>query len=472
VTRPLMTARFPVVRPGPFLVLGLAGCLGLLAGVNPTLALVGACAIAFIAVLLASFPVATGIFIVVTFIDLPDNAAKGIGVLLAIGLLARIAAGRERGASLASAHPVVTAGLVMFLGWTMLGLLWAESGSAIATAVFRYALNFVLLFVIYSAVRTRRDFLLLAALFVLGSAIAAAYGLIYPPSPGLYDALSRSGGTLGDPNELAAVLVVGLLLSAALAAVRSVPGPIRVGAIVSGVLCMAGIALSLSRGGLLALGVALVLGVFVAGRWRVHMAALAVIVAIGTVGYFASYASPQALQHITTNNGGSGRSDIWTVAWRVFEANPVRGVGAGNFPVVSVHYLLSPGVITASRYIVDQPLVTHNTYLSLLAEQGVVGAALFIGILGFALRCYQLAWRASRQSEDRDLEILAYALFIGLVGFLAACFFISDEYSKQLWILLALAPALRRLAVGARRDEDGVLTPAPLTLKHSPVAHA
>ncbi len=236
-----MTARFPVVRSGPFLVLGLAVCLGLVAGVNPTLALVSACAIAFMAALLASFPLATGLFIVVTFVNLPDSATKAIGVLLVIALLAKIASGREPDVSFSSAHPVAAAGLVLLLAWSLLGLVWAENASAVTSALLRYVLNFAVLFVIYAAVPNRRDFLLLVVMFLLGCAIAAAYGLISPPAAAMSGDLSRTGGTLGDPNELAAVLVVGLLVSAALTVVRSVPGPVRVGAIVCGVLCLGGL---------------------------------------------------------------------------------------------------------------------------------------------------------------------------------------------------------------------------------------
>ncbi len=447
-------ARSPALTSGPFFVLGLAACVGVVAGASPTLALAAACGAAFVAVLLASFPVATGIFIVLTFINLPDSAAKAVGVLLAVALLARIAAGRERDLSFSSAHPAATAALVAFLAWSLLGLLWAESRSALTSALLRYVLNFALLFIVYAAVRTRRDLLLLAVTFVLGCAIAAAYGIVHPPAA-VSDTVSRTGGTLGDPNELAAVLVVGLLAGAAMTVVRSVPSPVRVGALASCMICVAGIALSVSRGGLLALGAALIIGVFVAGRWRVHMAVLTVVVALATVGYFTAYAPSQVLQRLTTANGGSGRSDIWRVGLRMFEAHPVAGVGTGNFPVVSVHYLLKPGTITASRFIVDDPQVAHNTYLNILAENGVVGAALFIGILGFALRCYQLAWRGFRRSGDRDLEIVAYAVFTGFVGFLAASFFLSEEFSKQLWILVALGPALLRLAVATPRGETG-----------------
>lgn len=447
-----MTVQYRDSWSAPFVVLGLAACLGLLAGVNPTLALAGAAAIAFIAVLITSFSVATGIFIVVTFINLPDSAAKGIGVLLVLALLARIAGSRDRDASFGSAHPGAVTLLVLLLGWSLLGLVWAASSSALISAVFRYALNFTLLFVIYAATRTKRDFLLLIGMFVLGCAIAAAYAVVHPSPAGAGDDLTRTGGTLGDPNELAAVLVVGLLASAALSVVRSVSGLVRIGAIFSGVLCLAGIALSVSRGGFLALGVALLVGVFIAGRWRTHMALLTLAVVVGTVAYFTAYAPPQALQRITHANGGSGRESIWTVGWRMVQAHPVRGVGAGNFPIVSVHYLFAPGTLTESRFIVDQPQVTHNMYLNVLAEEGIVGLALFAAILLFSLRCFTIAWRRFRQSGDRDLEILSYALFTGLVGFLAASFFLSEEFSKQLWILLAFGPALLKLTDAPRRD--------------------
>jgi hypothetical protein len=42
--------------------------------------------------------------------------------------------------------------------------------------------------------------------------------------------------------------------------------------------------------------------------------------------------------------------------------------------------------------------------------------------------------------------VLGRALVIALVGMLAADFFASEQYSKQLWLLLALGPALLALA--------------------------
>ena len=58
------------------------------------------------------------------------------------------------------------------------------------------------------------------------------------------------------------------------------------------------------------------------------------------VVYFAAVARVDQRDRVTTVNGGSGRSDIWKVGWRMVEDKPVIGVGSGNFNVSSIHYLL------------------------------------------------------------------------------------------------------------------------------------
>jgi hypothetical protein len=89
-----------------------------------------------------------------------------------------------------------------------------------------------------------------------------------------------------------------------------------------------------------------------------------------------------------------------------------------------------------------------------LAELGVVGLALFASILVFSLVCVWKAARAARLCADREVEILSRAMAVALVGLLAAYFFVSSEYSKQLWLLLALCPAalaISRAELAARR---------------------
>ena len=135
------------------------------------------------------------------------------------------------------------------------------------------------------------------------------------------------------------------------------------------------------------------------------------------------------------------------------QAHPVRGVGVGNFKSASIHYLLRPGALQRDEFIVDTPKVAHNTYLQVLAEEGVLGEVLFLSIIGFSLLSMLRAARIYERLGDSSMELLSRALLVALAGVLAADFFISDQFSKQLWLLLALGPALLAIAhsAGLRR---------------------
>ena len=166
-------------------------------------------------------------------------------------------------------------------------------------------------------------------------------------------------------------------------------------------------------------------------------------------------ASPEARERVTEAHGGTGRQDIWAVGWRMVEDQPVRGIGAGNFPVASIHYLLAPGVVRRDEFIVDEPKVAHNIYLQILAELGVVGLALFLAIVVFSLTCAARAARAFKSQAEARMELLSRAVLVALIAALAADFFISDQFSKQLWLLLALGPSLLSIA-RRQREQQGL----------------
>jgi putative inorganic carbon (hco3(-)) transporter len=170
------------------------------------------------------------------------------------------------------------------------------------------------------------------------------------------------------------------------------------------------------------------------------------VVALGAIVYFSAFASPQAREHVTSVGGGAGRADLWTIAWRMTEDKPGTGVGAGNFQRVSPQYLLEPGSITRDDFVLDEPKQTHNIYLQVLAELGVPGLLLFGSLIGFSLYCAAGAARSFRALGDSRLETLSWAFLLAAVGVLAADFFQSEQFSKQLWLLLALGPALLALA--------------------------
>jgi O-antigen ligase len=205
-----------------------------------------------------------------------------------------------------------------------------------------------------------------------------------------------------------------------------------------------------SRGGLIALGATLIAAVALTQRRRFAMIVIALTLALIAIGYVTTAAPERTRERILNPGSGSGRVDIWTVGGRMVSANPISGVGAGNFEVASIHYLLEPGSLPDDEFIVDTPQVAHNTYLEVVAELGFPGAILFLSLIVFGLGCLLSALSRFRALEERRLQALTTAIAISLVGLLVADVFLSDAYSRTLWLLVGLGPAL--LAIAKRME--------------------
>lgn len=442
----------------------LASGLGVLAGVDARLALGLAAGMAFVVMVLSDVTLGLCLFIGLEFL-LPDSGggalsiAKVAGALLALSWLGVMA--MRRGAaerSLISAHASFVLLLTFFVGWAFLSALWATAPEVALSSGLRYAQNGVFFLIVYTAVRTPRQAMWVVGAFVLSAGLSAVAGVVVPVEAGAasggVDTEGRLGGTYGEPNEFATYLVVGLVLALASAAVWRDSAGLRLAAFGIAALCAVVSFLTISRAALVAMAVALAAGILVGGRWRAKAALVALVVVALTATYFAAFASPEALERVTTTES-SGRTDLWRVAWRMVEANPVQGVGAGNFRESSIDYLLQPGVIRRDEYIVDQPNLVHNIYLGALAELGVIGFLMFGAILVFSLVCALRAVRAFSSAGDVRMEMLARGLLVAIAAILAADFFASEPFSKQLWLLLALSPALLSIArAGGSRTES------------------
>jgi O-antigen ligase len=467
-----MNARARELELFPATVLAIAALLGVIAALQPLLAVAAAAGLVFAYVVFNDLAAGFAILALLSFLDtLPSSASlspsKAAGLLIAVAWLARYSSSAKGQRDLFGEHPFLTWVLIAFFSWSALSLVWAPSTSIALESLFRYAPNILLFPIAYTAVRTRRDVLLVFGAIVLGAIIAASFGVLQPPSAELGE---RATGTVGDPNELAAFLLVGLALAAGFALGRGRSPLLRLVSTFTVALCAAAIFLSLSRGGLVALGVLMLAGTVFAGKWRGALAVMLGLVAIGGVLYFTTLAPLPARERITTANGGAGRSDIWKLGLRMVRAHPIDGVGVGNFPVVSPDYVLQPGTLERTDLVFSAaPKVTHNTYLEVLSETGFPGFLLFVGAI---LSCLACALKAAREWGSRgqaDMEALARGLFLGLVGMLTADFFISEMYSKLLWVTLALCPALLAVARAERDEPQPATSPAQRIERRRPV---
>lgn len=429
-----------------------AGVIGLVLAQDVKYGVALLFSVCFLAVLTVDLPLAVALWTPLVFLDaVPalNLAGKAAGLVI---LVAAAPAFLQEGkaAAIFRRHRVLLISLALLLLWLALSALWASDPRAVIEDLWHWLAVSALFLVVATSITTERAARRVAGAFVIGGALAVVAGLITNNLAIASDAdTSRLAGGSGDPNILAAGLVPAIVLAAAL--VPSIRAPlIRFGFLVLAAVLVFGLVKSESRGGALAAGVAIVASFVVFRGQRMRVLAVTLLLAGVMLASFA--ASPAAWSRVSSfNNGGSGRTDIWRVAWTIFERHPISGVGLNNFQTVSKDYVRDSGPLTRVDLIADQPHVVHNTYLQLLAENGMFACVLF---LIFTLGCIGAALEAVRRFGPlrSHAERLAGAVVVGLVAMLADDFFTSGGVDRRFWILLALGLALLSSASTSTQD--------------------
>ena len=105
------------------------------------------------------------------------------------------------------------------------------------------------------------------------------------------------------------------------------------------------------------------------------------------------------------------RLDLWDHALNLFEKNPVIGIGFGGF-----EYTMPPGIPWKD---------THNYYLKVLSEQGIVG---FILLLIVLLMAFRSGWKLLKTGKDGFEKGLGFG-FMGCVLACASTNLFGDRWS-------------------------------------------
>jgi len=249
------------------LVAGLAIPIGALATVSPTMAVAAVIAVMFVATTVADLAAGLAVFTTVTFFVLiPGVGVSFVSVVKVAGAALLLSLARMKGRpSLLRDHPLFASVALALGAWAFASALWAPDVSQARAQAFTLALSLLLVFIVYAAIRKPQHARWLVRGYVAGAVLSALVGLVVaaPQETGG----TRLSGGIGDPNELALVLVPGLALS-----FFAIPG--SRGAIEHWLLvASAGVmAISLfetgSRGGLVALVVAFAAGVIFGGSRR------------------------------------------------------------------------------------------------------------------------------------------------------------------------------------------------------------
>jgi O-antigen ligase len=327
----------------------------------------------------------------------------------------------------------------VLLFWAILSVPSAlRAGDSFDLVFDNYVKTLLMSLVVAGSVRGVRDVERLALAYLAGAVIYAAVVI------SRFDLGDGGNWRLGhlyyyDANDFATFVVTAIPLGVYFlhTATRTTT---RVWAATGLVVLSLGFVWSGSRGGFIALAavVAFIVARYSAIplRWRLSATAIVAVVVLAT----ASDHYWQQMETITSQDdynhtSETGRIQIWGRGIGYMMANPLLGVGAGNFQAAEG---------TLSQYAVRQQYgvgvrwnAAHNSFVQIGAELGVPGLILFVALIASAF----LALRCIGQAEAP----ITPALTASLLGFVVGAFFLSLAYSEMLYTLIALAVGLRKV---------------------------
>jgi O-antigen ligase len=335
-------------------------------------------------------------------------------------------------ANVAWVTPLPWLGWIDWIGWAQM------------IAVFWVVLNGI-----RSSASRRALFIALAVLGAV-SVLIACYQRFVQPSwlmLGRIQAeqyLGRPSGPFGIPNSFAAFLLLLLPALGYLGFSRGVCAPVRTLARWLTLVLGFGFVLTISRGGWIALALALIIWPLMMGRVRwarrlgLSAAMLGAVLVTGAILFGALPKARGRFAILMTDAGERARPIMWKASWELFRAEPAWGTGAGSYNVLFEKH--------RPEQFRDEPQWAHNEYLNTLSDYGAVGFILFFG------PCAVIAFRCVRRSEITDREVdwnedPAFALALG-VGLIAFAVQLLVDFHFKIPALAMTAATVSGLAVG------------------------
>lgn len=292
--------------------------------------------------------------------------------------------------------------------------------------------------------REAKDFALASKMFVIAG-IAIALVALYNQANGigLVEGTRVTIGrdirsNLGDPNDLALVLMFPMAFAVSLLLTPNVGRMAKTIGIVGAPLLFAAVIATQSRGGLL--GIMAVFGVF--GYRRIKSKTL--FYAIGGLGMLALIAMAGISERASggaaeegIDESAMGRIYAWQAAWGMALARPLNGVGLDNF--YHNYYFYSPHWDGKNHAV-------HSTWFGVMAETGFLGLIVFIALIVSLIKSAMHSISCIERSNQTPpgVHTAAQAVLAGLVATLVSGTFLTQGFTWPLYILTALVIAVGR----------------------------
>jgi O-antigen ligase len=370
-------------------------------------------------------------------------------VTLGLGVLAVVERGRVRRPALG--HIV----MALFVVLAVLSYLWSLFPEGTVIEAFSYVQLFTMVWLIWELAPGVQEQKHLMRAYVFGTFVSGidTFYLFLSHQESVYQ---RYAGAKLDANDLGLIMALSIPMSYYLLiqSQGKIVWVYRVHLILAGTTIL----LTASRGATLATVVALTIVPLtqarLGGRQRVALV-LTVILLIGGIIFFVPETSWERLATVPTEfeqGTFTGRTIIWKAGWEIFRAHPFVGIGANAFRVIVSRELGDP-IRTGAA---DPAPPAHNTFLSVLVEQGVLGFVVFCAMLG----ALALSLRGMPPFPQR-LWIVSLAVWVVGVSSL------TWEMRKPTWFFFGLLMAQCGSISQMRRDAQAFAHPRRSALPNS-----
>ena len=248
----------------------------------------------------------------------------------------------------------------------------------------------------------------------------------------------EGGSLLGDPNDLALVLLFPIALALATIAQSGLRNALGWFCLLALPLLIIAVVMTQSRGG--ALGVVATFGaiglVYIRSKMLLATLALIGVFSLGIAMDIGGRSSGglAELEEAGLDRSATERLHAWTAAVNMTAAYPLTGVGLQNF---------SSRFREFTPVWVGRNMASHSTWFGVMAETGLPGIGLLLSLIGALLLAIRRTWLTlQRINADPIYHAFCLAIFAGVLGFCAAGTFLSQGFGWPLYLLVGLASAL------------------------------